>query len=279
MPRSTPHPKPPAQARVDAESTPLLAPDEPAAFAVAHAEGRSPFFLTCDHAGKRLPRRLATLGLPEAELERHIAWDIGAAGLSWLLADRLDAFLILQTYSRLVIDCNRAPGVPTSIVALSEHTEIPGNQRLSLAETAARVREVFEPYHHRIVAELDRREAAGRPTVLLAMHSFTPVFKGVARPWHVGVLYNRDPAFGRIMGELLRAEGDLVVGDNEPYAISDETDYTIPVHGEKRGLPHVEFEIRQDLIAEQDGQLAWAERLARLLPLAYGRLQHRGDRS
>ena len=279
MPGSTPHPKPPAQARVDAESAALLAPDEPATFTVTHAEGRSPFFLTCDHAGKRLPHRLGRLGLPEAELERHIAWDIGAAGLSRLLADRLDAFLILQTYSRLVIDCNRAPGVPTSIVALSEHTEIPGNQGLGPAEAAVRVREIFEPYHGRIVAELDRREAAGRPTVLLAMHSFTPVFKGVARPWHVGVLYNRDPAFGRIMGELLRAEGDLVVGDNEPYAISDETDYTIPVHGEKRGLPHVEFEIRQDLIAEQDGQLAWAERLARLLPQAYGRLQHRGDRS
>jgi predicted N-formylglutamate amidohydrolase len=280
MPGSTPHTTPPAQARrVDAESAPLLAPDEPAPFALAHAEGRSPFFLTCDHAGKRLPRRLGRLGLPEAELERHIAWDIGAAGLSRLLADRLDAFLILQTYSRLVIDCNRAPGVPTSIVALSEYTEIPGNQGLGLAAAAARVREIFEPYHGRIVAELDRRKADGRPTVLLAMHSFTPVFKGVARPWHVGVLYNRDAAFGRIMGELLRAEGDLVVGDNEPYAISDETDYTIPVHGEKRGLPHVEFEIRQDLIAEPAGQLAWAERLARLLPQAYGRLQHRGDRS
>ena len=112
--------------------------------------------------------------------------------------------------------------------------------------------------------------------MLLAMHSFTPVFKGVARPWHVGVLYNRDPVFGRLMGELLRAEGDLVVGDNEPYAISDETDYTIPVHGEKRGLPHVEFEIRQDLIAGPAGQRAWAERLARLLPLAYGRLTREG---
>jgi predicted N-formylglutamate amidohydrolase len=280
MPGSTPYTTPPAQARrLDAESAPLLAADEPAPFTLAHAEGRSPFFLTCDHAGKRLPRSLGRLGLPESELERHIAWDIGAAGLSRLLADRLDAFLILQTYSRLVIDCNRAPGVPTSIVTLSEHTDIPGNQGLGPAEAAARGREIFEPYHGRIVAELDRREAAGRPTVLLAMHSFTPVFKGVARPWHVGVLYNRDPAFGRMMGELLRAEGDLVVGDNEPYAISDETDYTIPVHGEKRGLPHVEFEIRQDLIDEAAGQLAWADRLARLLPQAYGRLQHRGDRS
>ena len=131
MPGNTPYPRPPAQAgRADAESAPLLAADEPAAFTVGHPEGSSPFFLTCDHAGKRLPRRLGKLGLPEAELERHIAWDIGAAGLSRLLADKLDAFLILQTYSRLVIDCNRAPGVPTSIVRLSEHTEIPGNRQL-----------------------------------------------------------------------------------------------------------------------------------------------------
>jgi predicted N-formylglutamate amidohydrolase len=257
----------------------LLSAADPAPVTVYNAAGASPFLLLADHAGNLMPRSLGRLGLSEAEGRRHIAWDIGIAELGPLLADALDATLIRQNYSRLVIDCNRAPGVPTSIVALSEHTEIPGNQGLGPAEAAVRVREIFEPYHGRIVAELDRREAAGRPTVLLAMHSFTPVFKGVARPWHVGVLYNRDPAFGRIMGELLRAEGDLVVGDNEPYAISDETDYTIPVHGEKRGLPHVEFEIRQDLIAEQDGQLAWAERLARLLPQAYGRLQHRGDRS
>ena len=262
---------------MDAPSVTLLASDEPLPFVVEHAEGRSPFFLTCDHAGKRLPRRLGNLGLPESELERHIAWDIGAAGMSRLLADSLDAFLILQTYSRLVIDCNRSPGVPSSIVTLSERTEIPGNKNLASADREARVREIFDPYHRRIVTELDRRGQAGQPVVLLAMHSFTPVFKDFVRPWHVGVLYNRDPRFGRIMRELLLAEGDLVVGDNEPYAISDETDYTIPVHGEKRDLAHVEFEIRQDLIAEPAGQRAWAERLARLLPLAYRRLTQGGN--
>lgn len=247
----------------------LLEPDEPAPFTVLRPEGGSVFFLTADHAGKLVPRSLGDLGLARRERERHIAWDIGIAGVSRRLADRLDAFLILQTYSRLVIDCNRSPSVPTSIVTVSETTRIPGNELLSQAAIDLRVRELFWPYHDRIVRDLDRRAAGGRPTVLVAMHSFTPVFKGIARPWHVGVLYNRDRRLGAAMLERLREEGDLVVGDNEPYAISDETDYTIPVHGEQRGILHVELEIRQDLIAEEAGQAAWAERLARLLPEAY----------
>ncbi|HSD34127.1 MAG TPA: N-formylglutamate amidohydrolase, partial [Alphaproteobacteria bacterium] len=146
-------------------------------------------------------------------------------------------------------------------------------------ERASRIAEIFEPYHRRIVAELDRRRAEGRPTVLIAMHSFTPVFKGAARPWHIGVLYNRDPGFAHILRDLLAAEGDLAVGDNEPYFISDESDYGIPVHGERRGIPHVELEIRQDLIADALGQEAWAERLSRLLPRAYDRLPSTPRRS
>jgi predicted N-formylglutamate amidohydrolase len=250
----------------------LLDADEPPPFTVEHADGTSPFFLTADHAGRLLPRRLGDLGVSAAELQRHIAWDIGIAGVSRRLADRLDAFLILQTYSRLVIDCNRSPEVDSSICVMSERTEIPGNRELSPAERASRIAEIFEPYHRRIVAELDRRRAERRPTVLIAMHSFTPVFKGVARPWHIGVLYNRDPGFAHILRDLLEAEGDLAIGDNEPYFISDESDYGIPVHGERRGIPHVELEIRQDLIADALGQEAWAERLSRLLPRAYDRL-------
>ncbi len=257
---------------MDEAGSRLLEPGEPPPFVVERGQARSPFFLTADHAGKLFPRRLGALGLDAIERDRHIAWDIGIAEVSRGLADRLDAFLILQIYSRLAIDCNRSPGAATSIVALSEETPIPGNQHLTPADRGSRVREIFAPYHDRIVAELDGRLRSGRPTVLLAMHSFTPVFKGVARPWHIGVLYNRDPRFGRIILDLLRAEGDLVVGDNEPYSISDETDYTIPVHGERRGIPHVELEIRQDLIGEAAGQTAWANRLARLLPVAFDRL-------
>ena len=257
---------------MDAAPEKLLQDGAPPPFAVAHAEGASPFLVTGDHAGRLLPRRLGDLGLPPAELERHIAWDVGVAGTARALADRLDAFLILQTYSRLAIDCNRSVEAPTSIVTLSELTPVPGNRDLPPAAAAARAREIFWPYHQRIVAELDRRQGAGRPAVLVALHSFTPVFKGVVRPWHVGVLYNRDRRLAGPLLDLLRGEGDLVVGDNEPYAISDDSDYGIPVHGEQRGIPHVEIEIRQDLIADPAGERAWAARLARLLPAALEQL-------
>lgn len=247
----------------------LLAGDEPHPVKVLRPDGRSPFFLTCDHGGRLVPRALGDLGLPPQEFERHIAWDIGAASVSRKLSEMLDAPLVEQLYSRLVIDCNRDPAVDSSIPEISELTRIPGNLGLLEAERAARRDEIFVPYHDRIVAELDRRAEAGRETILVAMHSFTPVFKGTARPWHVGVLYNRNATFARIMLELFEAEGDLVVGDNEPYHVSDATDFGIPVHGEKRGIDHVELEIRQDLIADARGQAAWARRLARLLPKAH----------
>ena len=255
---------------MDATPLKLLADDDPPVFTLRQRKGRSPFFITCEHGGRRLPRRLGQLGLPEDELLRHIAWDIGAGAVSLRVGAALDAFTIHQTYSRLVIDCNRDPAVETSIVTVSESTEIPGNLNLSEAERAARAEEILWPYHRRIGRALDERKAAGQPTVLIAMHSFTPVFKGVARPWHVGVLYNRDPRFALIMKALFEAEGDLVVGDNEPYAVGDASDYTVPVHGERRGLPHVEFEIRQDLIAEAAGQQAWAARLTGVLREAVG---------
>jgi predicted N-formylglutamate amidohydrolase len=258
---------------MDEEVSALLEPDDPAPVEVLRPAGQSDFVLTADHAGRAIPRRLGTLGLPESELARHIAWDIGIAGVTARLAETLDATAVLQTYSRLVIDCNRGHGVDSSIPTISEHTEITGNRDLPSAERTARQREIFAPYHGRIRAVLDARERALRRTVLIAMHSFTPVFKGEARKMQVGILYNRDPRLGHILLDLLRAEGDLVVGDNTPYAVSDATDYTVPMHGERRGIPHVELEIRQDLIADEVGQAAWAARLARLLPAADGRLR------
>ncbi len=246
----------------------LLTAGEPPAFEVLEGDGRSPFLITCDHAGRRIPRVLGDLGLPEAELTRHIAWDLGAFQVARELARALGAFVITQTYSRLVIDCNRQPDVPSSIPTLSEHTEIPGNQALPAAASERRVRDIFTPYHQRIVRELNRRAEAKQPTVLIAMHSFTPVFKSVPRPWHVGMLYNRDTRLAHALLERLRADPELVVGDNEPYSVGDTTDYGIPVYGEQRGLPHIEIEIRQDLILEDAGQKAWAKRFAELLPAA-----------
>jgi predicted N-formylglutamate amidohydrolase len=247
---------------------PLLAPDEPAAFEVIEDERSSPFLITCDHAGKRLPRALGTLGLPESELSRHIAWDIGAAQVARLLARELGAFAILQTYSRLAIDCNRPLDVPSSIPSISENTVIPGNGELSPAHKAERARAIFQPYHARIVSEFERREKAAQPSVLIAMHSFTPTFMGVSRPWHAGMLYNRDVRLGRALIELLRRDSELVVGDNEPYSVNDLSDYGVVVYGERRGIPHVEIEIRQDLLLDEPGQVAWAKRFARLLPEA-----------
>ena len=250
----------------------LLHPDEPPPVTVERPRGASPFFLTCDHAGNRLPRRLGSLGLAARDLERHIAWDAGAAGVARALSRRLDATLVLQTYSRLVIDCNRNPEVPDAMPAVSENTAIPGNRNLSTAAARARVREVWAPYHDDISRRLDARQRAGRPSVLVAVHSFTPVYNGERRPWHIGVLYNRDPRLAHIMLDLLRGADGLVVGDNQPYRVSDRTDYTIPVHGEGRGIAHVEVEIRQDLIADRRGQNAWARRLADLLTRAGRRL-------
>lgn len=226
--------------------------------------GGSPFLLTSDHYGRILPRALGDLGVAESELTRHIAWDIGIGGVAERMARMLDAHLIAQRYSRLVIDCNRSPGVASSIPVISEATAIPRNEAISEGERAARRREIFEPYHRRIDAAIDRRLHDKRPTVLVSLHSFTPVYAGIARPWHIGALYNRDTVLPQLLLKRLRGEGDLVVGDNEPYAVSDLSDYTIPVHGEARGLVNTGIEIRQDLIADQSGQQQWAERLARI---------------
>ena len=247
----------------------LLAADEPPPATLGNENGASPFLFVVDHAGKLIPRALGDLGFSEAERGRHIAWDIGIAAVAGLVADALDAALIAQTYSRLVIDCNRTPGSETSIPEISELTPIPGNVGLSAAAKMARERAIFQPYHEAIAAALDARHNAGRETALIALHSFTPVFKGAARHWDIGIMYNRDPRFAHILMRLLGGEKELIVGDNEPYSLTDLTDYTIPVHGERRGLHHVAIEIRQDLIGNVGGQRAWAERLARLLPLAY----------
>jgi predicted N-formylglutamate amidohydrolase len=243
----------------------LLAADEPPPFIEVGRQGRSNFVIVVDHASRRIPRRLADLGLPASELQRHIAWDIGALGVARRMAAALDAPLVAQNYSRLVIDCNRDPKVAGSIPRLSESIEIPGNIGLSDAEVAARRAEIFHPYHDQVRALLDERLAAARPTILVAQHSMTDIYKGVRRDMHAAVLYNRDRRFAGLVLDTLRREVDLVVADNEPYFVSDDTDYTIPRHGEARGLPHVEIEIRQDLVSDDAGQALWARRISRAL--------------
>jgi predicted N-formylglutamate amidohydrolase len=246
----------------------LLAPDEPPPFEILNPKAASPWVINCDHASNRVPRALGTLGLTDAELARHIGWDIGAAAVTRGLVARLDAWAILQNYSRLVIDCNRRLDVPSSIPVRSENTDIPGNIGITGEDADRRRQEVFAPYHAAIAAALDARKAVGRATLLVAMHSFTPIYDGQYRPMQAAVLYNRDPRLASALYHRLCAEPGLVVGDNEPYHVADDTDYAVPVHAEPRGLAHVEIEIRQDLIADAAGQAEWIERFARLLPMA-----------
>jgi predicted N-formylglutamate amidohydrolase len=246
----------------------LLAADEPPAVLETGRDGTSRFVIVVDHAGRRIPRRLKNLGLPAAELERHIAWDIGGLAVARQVAAALDASLLAQNYSRLVIDCNRDPKVASSIPRLSESVQIPGNMALSEAEIAARRAEIFDPYHDRLRALLDARQVTGRPTILVAQHTMTNIFAGARREMHAAVLYNRDRRFAGLVLESLRREAGLLIADNEPYFVSDETDYTIPRHGEARGLPHVEIEIRQDLVSDEAGQSAWAGRIAGALQAA-----------
>jgi len=251
----------------------LLGPDDPEPVILQNLAGSSPIVLLSDHAGLAIPRRLERLGVSEAELERHIGWDIGIFGVTSRLSDLLDAAYICQPYSRLVIDCNRQIGSAQSIMARSDGTEVPGNRGLSDADKLAREVEIMRPYHEAIDRLLDRRLTAGLPTTIICMHSCTPQLASDMkfRPWHIGVIAHRDWRIGEPLLELLAEEKELCVGRNEPYNVDIAVDYTVPVHCEGRGLPYVEIEIRQDLIGEAAGQQEWAERLARILPRAVDR--------
>jgi predicted N-formylglutamate amidohydrolase len=247
-------------------STRLLDPGEPEPAIVQNSGAGSPFVLVGDHAGRRIPRVLGDLGLSHPDLERHIAWDIGVAGLGARLADLLGATFVSQRYSRLVIDCNRDPARPDAIPEVSDGSHVHGNAGLTPEDRAAREAEIFAPYHAAIAEVLDARATA--PTVIVALHSFTPVMAEFARPWRFGVLHLGESPFSAAVLARFRAEPEIgEVGDNEPYAM-DGTDFTIPHHAVARGLDYVELEVRQDLIADEGGQFAVAERLARVLPAA-----------
>ncbi|CAN5364394.1 N-formylglutamate amidohydrolase [soil metagenome] len=236
--------------------------DDPSPVHVTNAGGACPVLLIGDHAGRLVPPSLHGLGLTAADMDTHIAWDIGVAGLGERLAARLDACFIRQTYSRLVVDCNRKPGAAAAMPEISDGVTIPGNLTLTPHAKAARCAEIYQPYQDAIAAELDRR--AGRPTLLVSLHSFTPVMQGFVRPWRIGVLHRNDSAFSDRVLVLLRRELDEAAGDNAPYQM-DETDNTVPLHADPRGLDYLELEVRQDLIAEAAGQDEVADLIARIL--------------
>ncbi len=238
----------------------LLAPQDPLPVGIINAKAASPFLLIGDHAGNAIPASCGTLGLGPADLARHIAIDIGVRGMGEALADLLDAPFVHQIYSRLVIDCNRDPASPEAIPATSDGTPIPGNAD---PDVKARIAAIHAPYHAAIAAMLDSRAGAGRATIILALHSFTPIMAGIARPWHCGILHGGgDADFAIRMLRALESRGDIIVGDNQPYRM-DATDHSIPRHAFPRGLPYAEIEIRQDLIGDVARQRQWADRLAR----------------
>jgi predicted N-formylglutamate amidohydrolase len=249
-------------------TTQLLNSREPRAVTIERPHASSAFVLACDHASARIPESLDSLGLQPEDLASHIAWDIGAGGVARRLAALLDATLVLQNYSRLVIDCNRPLAAFDSIAQVSGGVSIPGNAQLTPDDVQHRQEAIFVPYHDALRDIMEQRGA--RASVLVSVHSFTPLFLATSRPWHCAVLYNRDGRLAIALRDLLRRDGLLRIGENEPYAMLDASDYTVPVHGEARGLVHVELEIRQDLIADAAGQEHWAQRLADLLPQALG---------
>ncbi len=232
----------------------LLGPADPPPFSVVNADGRGPMLLVCDHASNRIPAALGSLGLARSRLQEHIAWDIGAATVAGLLSDRFDAPLVRAGYSRLVIDCNRNPEDPTSIAAESDGIAVPGNGQLDRCAADARIAAIFEPYHAAIEARLER---APPVRAFVSLHSFTPVFAGRRRPWHVGVLWNRDGRLAVPFMAALAARGDVTVGDNQPYSARNNFGHTVHRHGEARRLPHLLVEIRQDLIADEAGAERW----------------------
>lgn len=238
---------------------------DPNAYRVVGEGARAPFLLTCDHASRALPPAYGTLGLPEAELARHIGWDIGAAGLTERLADRLDACAVLSGYSRLLVDCNRAADDPTLICELSDGAVVSGNRGLPPEEVARRIALYHAPYHAAVAERIARlRERVAAPPVI-SIHSFTPSMRGRARPWHVGILWNRDPRLAVPLLEKLGREPDITVGDNEPYSGRSNVGYTMRRHGADAGLPHVLIEVRQDELGDPAGIDRWADRLGRIL--------------
>jgi predicted N-formylglutamate amidohydrolase len=239
--------------------------DWPQPLEVLNPRSDAEIVLICDHASNHIPAEYRGLGVGAADLRRHIAWDVGAAGVTRGLAAALGAPAFLGGYSRLLIDLNRPLGSTTSMPVISEATPIPGNRDLPLAEIERRRRLIFEPFHDGIASFLDARESAGKPSRIVAIHSFTPVFLGMSRPWHAGILHEGAPDYAAHVMSGLARDPALVVGENVPYQIERTSDYAIPVHGTDRGSPALLIEIRNDLISDAAGIREWTDRLAAVL--------------
>lgn len=247
----------------------LLGDGDLSPVSVINPDGRSPFLLIGDHAGNAIPTALGTLGVSAPDRQRHIAWDIGTAELGGALAHTLDATFVHQLYSRLVIDCNRAPDRADAIPEVSDGTVIPGNIDLCQEDRARRVEEIHKPYQSAIADTIEARKKE-RGTALVSLHSFTPRMERMDRPWHIGVLHDgANDGFALRVFNRLRAKPDIVVGDNEPY-LMDDTDHTVPRHAFSQGLPYVELEVSQACLTGNRDVARWADILAECLRASLG---------
>ena len=247
---------------------PLLSEDDPAPFCVYNPDGSSAFLFVSEHAGNLIPRKLKNLGIAAPDLDDHIALDLHIEAVGKALSKRMDACYIYQPYSRLVIDCNRPPSAPQSILKVADNRTVPGNQNLGAEAVQARKDEVFWPFHKKIAAELDRRTAIDGTLIFVTLHSFTPAMQTCdeARPWPITFQYGRQPRFSKLLMEgLAGTDPDITVGDNVPYPVKKDTHYGIPVHGEQRNLLHTMIELRHDCISDATGRAYWVDKLARLL--------------
>ena len=245
----------------------LLGPDDPPPFEIVNEDADHPIALVCEHAGKAIPKGLGSLGLDETALDDHIAWDIGAGRLTRLLAEHFGATAILQPYSRLVIDCNRPVDAPDSMPEISDGVVVPGNRSLTDTERQARIEGIFKPFHQIVDRVLDRKQHKAA----FAIHSFTPIMDGFHRPWDIGFVFRHDAETSKALAEAVGADNtDLTIGMNQPYQIDDRSDWFVPQHAERRGLPHSLIEVRNDHLRSEQAISLWAARLARAMTAVMG---------
>lgn len=244
---------------------PLIGPGDPPPWMSYNDHGKAPVLLVADHASPYFPAAMNQLGLADWVIERHVAWDIGSDNLVRYLADELDARAVLAGFSRLIVDPNRRLDDPSAFTPISDGIAIPGNLELDEQDKALRVASFYQPYHDAIAGRLADFEARGVVPAFISIHTCTPVFDRVVRPWHVGVMWDQDPRIAVPLMERLRAMDGICIGDNEPYSGRHPHDFTIDHHAEPAGLPHVGIEVRQDLVAADDGARQWAGVLARAL--------------
>lgn len=249
----------------------LLGPNDPPALTLRNEGGKGPGIIVCDHASNRVPTKLGSLGLPEASLQKHIAYDIGAQAVAEILSDKLDMPALFGGYSRLVIDLNRPEDDYTCIREIYDGAVIPGNRRLSPDQYAERHVELLRPYHDAVEQTIDRKCGQLPYPAIISMHSCTDLYRGETRPWHIGVLSNRDRRMAdRVLDRLIAHRPDLTIGDNKPYSGMDPYGHTVERHALPQGRPNILFEVRQDLITDAEGQQEFGDLLATVLQEVLG---------